>query len=125
MVVLRCVKGGGVNHAQGDALTVLVTRDLDGPEARKMRLLILAVDQCEAALDQMLRQKCEGELAGMVGAAKHALDRKYGPERHAEGAAEKLPVAPGFDGMHCTEIVELAVGGLHPRCEPSSLAIAA
>src|SRR5688572_9566786 len=74
----RCrLERGRVDHTPRDPFAILVARHVDGAETLEVDLLILAIDQREAAVEQVLAEMSESQLAGMVLAAEHALHGEH------------------------------------------------
>src|SRR3954453_11976462 len=88
---------------------VLATRYLDRAEALQMLGDELCVEELEAADAQPGDEMDESHLAGIGGAAEHALAEEGGAELHAVKAADQRIANPALDAMRRAALEERGV----------------
>jgi hypothetical protein len=79
----------------------------------------LAIEQLEAAHLEARDKISQRDLGSIAFAAEHTLPEKGTTKPHAIQAADQLPVAPGFDRMGMAASMQIGIGRLDRRVDPS------
>src|SRR5471030_2880534 len=87
-------------------MQVILARYLDRAELREMRCDPLGVEQNKFLRAQTFDQGNERDLRGISDAMKHRLAKKYAANGHAIKAAGEFALAPSFDRMRVTKLVQ-------------------
>src|SRR6185369_741553 len=93
---------------RGQALAIILARDLQRAEAGEMLGDELGVEQAVIALAQPRDQMHQGDLAGIGRGREHALAEEGAAQRNAVEPADQLAVVPGLDAVDMAHAEELA-----------------
>ena len=96
------------SHAKADRSRAryCAPRDLHGPEAGRVVVEKLHVEELKSALPQPLHQMHQRHLRPVADAREHRLAGEQAADRHAVDAAAQLAVAPDLDAVRLAEAVQ-------------------
>src|SRR5262249_47357047 len=111
-------KVGAGTQRNLQALHVFLARDLDRPEALRVRIEKLDVEELKAALLETVHQIRQRDLGSVPLPREHGFAREKTINRNSVNAARQFAAAPNLDAMPIAELVQPLIRLAHVGCNP-------